>query len=85
MEIRPAKQIKETKMSPMLRVVLSLAIACLTGFSIFGFMATFEPLDPDTQMTWRVIYIALFIGSICGLILLNRRRKDTPTDQETTS
>ena len=70
-------------MSPMLRVVLSLTIACLAGFSIFGFMATFEPLDPDTQMTWRVIYVALFVGSIVGMILLNRRRKDTPTDQET--
>ena len=83
MESRPANQIKETKMSSMLRVILSLAIACLAGFSIFGFMATFEPLDPDTQMTWRVIYVALFVGSIIGMILLNRRRKDTPTDQET--
>ena len=70
-------------MSPILRVILSLAMACLAGFSIFGFMATFEPLDPDTQMTWRVIYVALFVGSTVGMILLNRRRKDTPTDQGT--
>ena len=83
MERRPANQIKVTKMSSMLRVILSLTLACLAGFSIFGFMATFEPLDPDSQMTWRVIYVALFVGSIVGMILLNRRRKDTPTDQET--
>lgn len=70
-------------MSPMLRVILSLTLACLAGFSIFGFMATFEPLDPDAQITWRIIYVALFVGSIVGMILLNRHRKDTPTDQET--
>jgi hypothetical protein len=69
----------------MLRVVLSLALACLAGFSIFGFMATFEPLEADVQMTWRVIYVALFVVSLAGLILLNRRRKDNQTDQETTS
>ena len=71
-------------MSPMLRVVLSLTIACLAGFSIFGFMATFEPLAPDTQMTWRVIYGTSFFGSLVGLTLLNRRRQDTKNDQETT-
>ena len=72
-------------MNVMLRVVLSLVMAVLGCFSIFGFMATFEPLDADTQITWRVIYVALFVGSIVGMILLNRRRKDTPTDQETKS
>ena len=72
-------------MSVILRIVLSLPLVSLALFSIFGFMATFEPLDPDTQMTWRMIYVALFVGSLGGLILLNRRRKDTPTDQETTS
>jgi len=72
-------------MSPILRVILSLVMACLAGFSIFGFMATFEPLDPDTQMTWRIIYVALFVGSTVGMILLNRHRKDNPTDQETTN
>ena len=70
-------------MSPLLRVVLSLAMACLAGFSIFGFMATFEPLDPDTQMTWRMIYVALFVVSIAGLILINRHRKQTANDQKT--
>ena len=72
-------------MNVMLRVVLSLVMAVLGCFSIFGFMATFEPLDADTQITWRVIYVALFVGSIVVMILLNRRRKDTPTDQETKS
>jgi len=72
-------------MNVMLRVVLSLVMAVLGCFSIFGFMASFEPLDADTQITWRVIYVALFVGSIVGMILLNRRRKDTPTDQETKS
>ena len=68
-------------MSPMLRVVLSLPMAGLGCFCVFGFMATFEPLEPDVQMTWRVIYVALFVGSLVGLILLNRRREDTQPDQ----
>ncbi|MBT3469985.1 MAG: hypothetical protein HOD72_07020 [Opitutae bacterium] len=72
-------------MNVILRIVLSLPLVSLALFSIFGFIATFEPLDPDTQMTWRVIYIILFVASLVGMILLNRRRKDTPTDQETTS
>ena len=72
-------------MNPLLRVVLNLALAGLACFSVFGFMATFEPLEPDTQMTWRVIYVALFVASIAGLIIVNRRRKNTQTDQETNS
>ena len=72
-------------MNVILRIVLSLPLVSLALFSIFGFIATFEPLDPDTQMTWRVIYIILFVASLVGMILLNRRRKDTPTDQGTTS
>ena len=70
-------------MNVILRIVLSLPLVSLALFSIFGFIATFEPLDPDTQMTWRVIYIILFVASLVGMILLNRRRKDTPTDQGT--
>ena len=72
-------------MNPLLRVVLSLALAGLACFSIFGFMATFEPLEADVQMTWRVIYGILFVVALAGLIILNRRRKDTQPDQETIS
>ena len=70
-------------MNVMLRVVLSLVMAVLGCISIFGFMATFEPLDADTQMTWRVIYGILFMVCLIGLILINRRCKQTPNDQET--
>jgi len=82
MESRIATQIKVTQMNTMLRVVLNLALTGLAGFCTLGFMATFEPLDADTQMTWRVIYGALFVGSLVGLIVVNRSRKDTRTDQE---
>ena len=67
----------------MLRLLLNIGPALLAHFSIFGFMATFESLDADTQMTWRVIYGILFMVCLIGLILINRRCKQTPNDQET--
>ena len=70
-------------MSVILRIVLSVPLVSLAFFSIFGFMATFEPLEADTQMTWRVIYVAMFVVSIAGLILINRHRKQTANDQKT--
>ncbi|MFP6872755.1 MAG: hypothetical protein VCA55_04525 [Verrucomicrobiales bacterium] len=67
-------------MNRMLRVVLSLALGALACFSIFGFMATFEPIDPTTRMTWRVIYVILFLASNVGLIIFNLPRKNNRTD-----
>ena len=33
-------------------------------FSVFGFMATFEPVE--NQLIWRSFYAALFLGSLLG-------------------
>ncbi len=56
-------------------VVLLLAVI---GFCVFGFRATFEPLEPATQLTWRVIYGT--VGGICAAAivwhLLPRRKSD---------
>ena len=67
-------------MNRVLRLALSLILVALACFSIFGFMATFEPLDQATRMTWRVVYGVLFISSGAGLFMLNLPRRDNRAD-----
>ena len=67
-------------MNWVLRLALSLLLVALACFSIFGFMATFEPLDQATRMTWRVVYSVLFIASGAGLFMLNLPRRDNRAD-----
>ena len=62
------------------RLALSLIPGALACFSVFGFMATFEPLDPDIRMTWRAVYIVLFLASAAGLFVINLPRKGNRTD-----
>ncbi len=60
----------------LVRLLLS---ACCIGALLFcslGFMATFEPLDPTIQVTWRVIYSIGAALSLGGVWFLNRRGKD---------
>lgn len=67
-------------MNRVLRLVLSLLLGALACFFIFGFMATFEPLDQATRMTWRAVYIVLFLASGAGLVMLNLPRRDNRAD-----
>ncbi len=34
----------------------ALLLLGVTAFCVFGFMATFEPLDASIQLTWRIVY-----------------------------
>ena len=45
------------------------------AFCIFGFLATFEPLDPITQITWRAIYGITGLGSIAAILALLKPEK----------
>ena len=67
-------------MNRVLRLTLSLLLGALACFSIFGFMATFEPLDQASRMTWRAVYIVLCIASVTGLFMLNLPRRDNRAD-----
>ena len=69
-------------MNRVLRLALSLILGALACFSIFGFLATFEPLDPDTRMTWRAVYSVLFIASVAGSFMINLSRRDNRVDDE---
>jgi hypothetical protein len=53
------------------RIIMTLWCLGIVLFSVFGFMATFEPLPLSTQMTWRVVYSAVGLLSILGVIGLN--------------
>ena len=69
-------------MNRVLRLAVSLILGPLACFSIFGFLATFEPLDQATRMTWRAVYSVLFIASVAGLFMLNLSRRDNRADDE---
>ncbi len=46
------------------RIFLSMFVAAVLFFTVFGFYATFEPLPASQQWTWRVIH-----GSIAVVCL----------------
>jgi hypothetical protein len=59
-----------------LRVLAAVCLLPVVLFCGFGFLATFEPLDPSIQMTWRVIYgliAASCLGAIARLSFARRR------------
>lgn len=41
-------------------------------FSIYGFMATFEPLEPRIQITFRLLYGATSLLAGSGCFFLSR-------------
>jgi hypothetical protein len=57
------------------RAFAAVALVPLLLFCGFGFLATFEPLPADVQLTWRVVYSALGIGSLIALTRLAFARK----------
>jgi len=55
-----------------LLLFVALLLCGLAGFCLFGFLATFEPLDTATVITWRITYGILGLLSILGLVLVGR-------------
>lgn len=54
-------------------VLLALSTLCL-----FGFLATFEPLDESTQLAWRAGYGLAGLACLGGLVALLRPRRRNP-------
>ncbi len=50
--------------------VLLLAVA---AFCVFGFLATFEPMQAAKQWTWRAIYVVVGGCSLAGVASSFRR------------
>jgi len=58
------------------KVFLSLVLLALLAFCVFGFAATFEPMEPSTQIVGRLIYAVLAAAAAGGLMLVVRRAKE---------
>jgi len=57
------------------RLVLSLLLLAVSGFCVFGFLATFEPLPPLGQRSWRTGYCIAAVLCVWGIIRLWRPKR----------
>jgi hypothetical protein len=65
--MQPVKRIR--------RLLFSLPLMAVTGFCLFGFVATFEAMPRLEQGTWRAVYLcagAASLGAICWMWLRPR-------------
>jgi len=62
-------------MNLLIKTFLALPLLGLFAFCIFGFLATFEPLDPVTQMTWRAIYAIAGLGTMSAILFMLKPEK----------
>lgn len=57
------------------RVIAAVLLLLVLLFCIYGFMATFEPLDRSVQLASRVVYAAIGISCLAGEVWLLRRKR----------
>lgn len=55
-------------MKTVVKLLLSLLLAGVASFCVFGFLCTYEPLPPRVQMTWRVIYAVVGLAGLGALV-----------------
>ncbi len=63
------------------RVFLALLLLPPAGFCVFGFAATFEPMDAVTQWTFRIGYVVVGVGLAGTSLMLLIRRPDSSADE----
>ena len=68
-------------MKRLIRLALSLFLGALAVLSIFGFLASFEPLELHIRIIWRVVYMVMFVASMAGLIRINLTGKNSSADK----
>ena len=61
-----------------LQIVLALVLLFPAAFCVFGFVATFEPMDAVRQWTFRITYIVLGLGLAATILALFIRRPAQP-------
>lgn len=76
----PGKTQHTTAMQTLARIIGALALLAITGFCVFGFMASYEYSEATKRLPWQIGYGAL--GLIClsgaAMVLRPRRRSSTP-------
>ena len=65
-------------MKLVIRMAALLLLVVVFLFCIFGFLATFEPLDRSVQLTWRIVYVVAGAGALAGLVRMARRVATKP-------
>ena len=65
-------------MARPMRILAALACLGLAAVCAVGLAATFEPLDIDTQRTWRLIWGAGLVVMLSASALLIPRRREEP-------
>jgi hypothetical protein len=68
----------EHEMKLALRLFATMILVALILFCVFGFLATFEPLEPAVQMKWRFVYGIVATSAATVIVLVNRRRQPGP-------
>lgn len=59
-----------SRLGTISRVIAALVLVLLWLFCVYGFAATFEPLDRDVQITWRILYSAVGLACLVGVARL---------------
>ncbi len=62
-------------MSRTFQVLITVIGVCVLIFCCNGFMATFEPLERSTQITWRINYSVVALLTLAALVFINRPRR----------
>ena len=50
------------------RVLIAVLLVLVMLFCIYGFMATYEPLPRNVQITWRLVYGGLIAACLGGIV-----------------
>lgn len=56
-----------------MRVIIVLLLLCVVAFSAFGFMASYEPIDDGSHLTWRIGYGIAIVASLFGVVRTLRK------------
>lgn len=62
-------------MSSLPRILAAVLLVAVAGFCSFGFLATFEPVDRETQLRWRIGYGAAIAICVVAIVRLVRPRR----------
>jgi hypothetical protein len=58
-----------------MRIGTVVFLLAVLAFCVFGFTATFEPMDATKQWTWRVVYGAVGLACVGKIAWSVRPRK----------
>jgi hypothetical protein len=58
-----------------MRIGTMVVLLAILAFCVFGFSATFEPMDATKQWMWRVVYGVIGLACVGGFVWGARPRK----------